>query len=305
MIKIFGHRSPDADSTGSSLIWEWYLTEVKGAEAQAKLFGKPSGEAMFMLDRWSFGLPEIIEDVEDGDDVVIVDTNNASELPDNIGNANIIEIIDHHLLQGGLATKTPIRVTMRPVACTATVMHQLMGADASKMPARVQGLMLTCILSDTLEFRSPTTTDEDRRLAESLADALGIDVPSYAAEMFKAKSDISAIPDAELLRMDSKKYELGGKRLRVSVVETTCPSEVLGRQAGLMGCMDAVAAEDNVDEVLLFVIDILNGESTLLVPNEAVRRIAEKSFGVAADGGLAALPGVVSRKKQIIPNLAL
>ena len=304
MIKIFGHKSPDADSTGSPLIWEWYLNEIEGREAEAKLLGPPNSEAAFMLEHWGFRRPEIIDDVSSEDEVVIVDTNNPAELPPGINDCTIVEIIDHHLLQGGLKTRFPPKITMRPLACTATIMNELMGADAARMPNGVKGLMLTSILSDTLEFRSPTTTLVDRELAEGLAASLGLKIPEFAMKMFEAKSDVSSFTDAELLRLDSKQYEVGGKKLRISVLETTNPSSILDRRESLMSSMNAAADEDGSDAIMLFVVDILTEEATLLLPNDLVRRVAAKTFSVEAKGDALVLPGVVSRKKQIVPYLA-
>jgi len=302
---VFGHKSPDTDSTGSPILWAWYLNEVKGGEAEAVLLGEPNTEAAFMLKRWSLPKPRIIADVEADQPCVIVDTNNPAELPENINAADVQAIIDHHKLVGGLETKGPIDITVRPLACTATIMVDLMGDDAAKMPDWAKGAALTCILSDTLEFRSPTTTDHDRAVAEQLAADLGLSIPDYAAEMFAAKSDVSAFSDAELLRMDSKEYAVGETKFRVSVLETTAPATVLDRKASLMESMTSVAAEDGVDQVLLFVVDILNEEATLLVPNDLVKSVAEKSFDASVDGDAVVLPGIMSRKKQIIPNLAV
>ncbi|MGI3211740.1 manganese-dependent inorganic pyrophosphatase [Roseovarius tibetensis] len=300
---VFGHKSPDTDSTGSPILWAWYLNGVKGTGAEPVLLGEPSTEAAFMLDKWDLPKPRIIDGVEAGQPCVIVDTNNPAELPETINDADVQAIIDHHKLVGGLETKGPIDITVRPLACTATIMIDLMGDDATKMPKAMKGAALTCILSDTLEFRSPTTTAHDKAVAERLAADLGISIPDYAAEMFAAKSDVSAFSDAELLRMDSKEYEVGGTKFRVSVLETTAPDMVLDRKASLMDSMTSVAAEDGVDHVLLFVVDILNEAATLLVPNDLVRTVAEKSFGVTVSGDTVVLPGVMSRKKQIIPNL--
>ena len=305
MIQVFGHKSPDTDSTGSPLIWAWYLTEVKGTPAQAKLLGEPNTEALFVLKHWGLEKPAIIADVAARDAVVIVDTNNPAELPAGINEADIIGIIDHHMLVGGLKTRTPIDITIRPLACTATILHDLIGADLARAPAAIRGAMLSCILSDTLEFRSPTTTPHDRAVAEKLAKDLGVAIPELAAQMFEAKSDISAFSDAALLRMDSKEYTLAGKELRVSVLETTAPSVVLNRKASLMASMADVAKEDGADQVLLFVIDILREEATLLVPNDLVRQMAEASFGCKVSGDTVVLPGIMSRKKQIIPALKL
>jgi len=300
---VFGHKSPDTDSTGSPIIWAWYLNDVKGIPAAPALLGEPNTEALFMLDRWKLDKPQIIEGVAADASVVIVDTNNPAELPADINAADIRGIIDHHKLVGGLETKGPIDIRIEPLACTATIMYKMIGKDMAQMPTDIKGAMLTCILSDTLEFRSPTTTQEDKAIAHALAEDLGIVIADYAAEMFAAKSDVSAFSDAELLRMDSKEYGVGDTKFRVSVLETTAPATVLDRKASLMNTMTTVAAEDGVDQVLLFVVDILNEEATLLVPNDLVKTLAEKSFGATVSGDAVVLPGIMSRKKQIIPNL--
>ncbi|MFV0410116.1 MAG: manganese-dependent inorganic pyrophosphatase [Paracoccus sp. (in: a-proteobacteria)] len=305
MITVLAHKSPDTDATGSPIIWAWYLNEVRKTPARAVLQGTPNTEALWMLTRWNREMPEIVTDLGAGDQVVVVDTNNPAELPANINDAEIIEIIDHHMLVGGLKTRSPINITIRPLACTATIMHDLIGEDLAGAPDWVKGVMLTCILSDTLEFRSPTTTGHDKAVAEKLAADLGVDVSNYAAEMFAAKSDVSAFSEEELLRMDSKEFDLDGKKLRVSVLETTAPQVVLDRKAALVAAMPGVASADGADQVLLFVVDILNEEATLLVPNDYVKQVAEASFGVPVTGDVVVLPGIMSRKKQIIPALKL
>ncbi|SNS19135.1 manganese-dependent inorganic pyrophosphatase [Tropicimonas sediminicola] len=302
-IKVFGHKAPDTDSTGSPIIWAWYLSEIKGTPAEAKLLGEPNTEAAFVLERWNLDKPEIITEAGAGAPCVVVDTNNPEELPADINEADLLQIIDHHKLTGGIETKSPIDITMRPLACTATIMYDLMGDDAARMPEAIKGAMLSCILSDTLEYRSPTTTETDKALAEKLAAELGLNVTDYAAELFAAKSDVSAFSDADLIRMDSKINEVDGVKFRVSVLETTAPQIPLDRKASLMETMKTVCAEDGVDHVLLFVVDILKEEATLLVPNDVVKGVAEKSFGASVSGDAVVLPGIMSRKKQIIPNL--
>jgi len=301
---VFGHKSPDTDSTGSPIIWAWYLNET-GTPARPVLLGEPNTEAAFVLRHWGLDKPEIISDVTADDKVVVVDTNNPAELPPSINDAKLQAIIDHHMLVGGLKTKTPIDITIRPLACTATIMHDLIGDTLAKAPKGIKGAMLSCILSDTLEFRSPTTTAHDKAVAEKLAKDLGISLNDLATKMFEAKSDVSAFSDAELLRMDSKEYNVAGKELRVSVLETTAPKIVLDRKASLMASMEGVAKEDGADQVLLFVVDILREEATLLVPNDLVKQLAEASFGCKITGDTVVLPGIMSRKKQIIPALKL
>lgn len=302
---VFGHKSPDTDSTGSPIIWAWYLSDILGTAAKPVLLGEPNTEAAFVLKHWNLDKPEIIKDVTTADTCWIVDTNNPAELPPSINDANVIGIIDHHLLVGGIKTKSPIDITIRPLACTATIMYDLIGDALTRAPRAIKGAMLSCILSDTLEFRSPTTTPHDRSVAEKLAAELGVSIPDLAAALFAAKSDVSAFSDAELLRMDSKEYTVAGKDLRVSVLETTAPAVVLDRKASLIEAMVGVAKEDGADQVLLFVVDILREEATLLIPNELVKQMAEASFGVSVTGDTVVLPGVMSRKKQIIPALKL
>ncbi|MDC0900493.1 manganese-dependent inorganic pyrophosphatase [Paracoccaceae bacterium] len=305
-VMVFGHKSPDTDSTGSPIIWAWYLKHVKNIDTEPVLLGQPNSEALFMLDYWGIEKPKIIDNLDSGSSVVIVDTNNPDELPENINDCEIQTIIDHHKLVGGLQTKHPIDVVIRPLACTATVMIEIMGADiTTKMPTMIKGAALSCILSDTLEFRSPTTTDLDKSIAKKLAKDLGIDMKSYASQLFTAKSDVSNYTDPELILMDSKKYNVGDKKLRISVMETTKPTEILRRKKSLFKAMEEIEEKEGVDQILFFVIDILKEEATLLMPNNLVKEITEKSFGKSSEGDTIVLPGILSRKKQIIPQLKL
>ncbi|MDE2789772.1 MAG: manganese-dependent inorganic pyrophosphatase [Paracoccaceae bacterium] len=303
MIRVFGHKAPDADATGSAVIWSWYLNAVKGLDARPFVLDEPNNEARFVLDRWNTAVPAILDGVRPGDDLVVVDTNNPDELPDGINDANVIAVIDHHLIAGGLRTRQPIEFIVRPVAATATVMAGLIGDHLDRAPDDIKGIMLSCILSDTLAFRSPTTTPEDEVLAKRLARDLGIGIDEYAETLFAAKSDMSHLTDTELLRLDSKIYGFPSGRFRVTVLETVSPAVPLARKEALMAGMEDVARADGVDEVLVFVIDILRQEATLLVPNDAVRSIARTAFQVVADGDSVRLPGIVSRKKQIVPAL--
>ena len=128
MIKVFGHKSPDTDSTGSPIIWAWYLSEHRKQPAEAKLLGEPNTEAAFVLKKWNLKKPEIISGIAAGDKVVIVDTNNPAELPEGINSADIIQIIDHHKLTGGLETSfLPNTVTNSPIVKRDTVTSVIIG----------------------------------------------------------------------------------------------------------------------------------------------------------------------------------
>ncbi|MFM2381656.1 MAG: hypothetical protein RLZZ76_423 [Candidatus Parcubacteria bacterium] len=306
MIKVFGHLSPDTDATGSAIIWAWYLNTHTGEEAVPYVLGNLNSETQFVLSHWNVPAPQLLEAVAEGDSVVVVDTNNPQELFANINTANITAIIDHHKLVGGLETKGPIDITMRPLASTASVMYDLLGVHTENLPREIAGVMLSCILSDTLEFRSPTTTPHDKDIAEKLAAGLGVQISEYANALFEAKSDISSFTDAGLVKLDSKKFEVGGKNFRVSVVETTRPQSVLDRKAGILESIETLKKEESdIDDVLFFIVDILNEEATVLTYNALVTEVITKSFGVQVAGDTEVLGGIVSRKKQILPALKI
>ncbi len=305
MIKVFGHKSPDTDTTCSAILWAWYLSNHTATPATPFVLGELNKETSFVLNHWKVAQPGLLE-LGKGDEVVIVDTNNPQELPENINDAQIIAIIDHHKLVGGLKTDNPPTVTMRPLACTATLLHDLMGDAAEKLPKEMAGIMLSCILSDTLEFRSPTTTAHDKAVAEKLAKNLGIKISEYAQAMFAAKSDVSDYTDVGLIHLDSKQFEVGGKNIRVSVVETAAPAQVLERKEGIVKAIkELIAQEKDTDDVLFFVVDILKEQATVFAYSDLTKQLVEKSFETNVEDGVAVLPGVVSRKKQILPALKI
>lgn len=306
MIKVFGHISPDTDTTGCAILWAWYLNTHTGQQATPYVLGSLNKETAFVLKRWGIAEPALLENLQKGEDVVIVDTNNPQELPPSVLEANILQIIDHHRLAGGLKTDKPVEMTIRTVASTATVIRDLMKVDVKDLPTDIAGIMLSCILSDTLAFRSPTTTPHDKDLAEKLAVKLGVSIPEYSDEMFAAKSDVSDFTDLGLLHLDSKKFPVGDKNVRISVVETTTPKMILDRKAGIIkGIKEILAEEKDIDDVLFFVIDILKEEATVLTYNEFTKSVVEASFDVTVKGDTEVLPGIMSRKKQIAPALKL
>ena len=308
MIKVFGHISPDTDTTGCAILWAWYLNTHASHEAVPYVLGTLNKETAFILDHWDIPEPALLESVTAQDQVVIVDTNNPQELFSNISETKILQIIDHHRLAGGLSTTAPIDMTIRPLASTATVIYDLLGVHAETMPKNMQGLLLSCILSDTLAFRSPTTTPHDKDVALTLASKLKIDIAEYSSKMFEAKSDVSDFTDLGLIHLDSKKSAVGNKNIRISVVETTDPRMILKRKDSLVAAIQKLVAEEkDIDDVLFFIIDILKEEATVLTYNQFARDIVSVSFGVHVKPSTdtVVLPGIVSRKKQILPALQL
>ncbi len=305
MIKIFGHKSPDTDATGSAILWAWYLNNHTSHKAIPYILGQLNKETSFVLDRWNIAEPELLDELNESDEVIIVDTNNAKELPSNILDTNILRIIDHHMLAGNLSTRKVIDITVRPVACTATIIYDLVGDKINSFPDKMLGLMLSCILSDTLAFRSPTTTPHDKDVAEKIAKKLRVEIKEYSNEMFVAKSDVSSFSDSRIVLLDSKKIDLGDKSVRISVVETTTPETILERKEGILKAIEEIKVEENLDEILFFIIDIFKEESIVFIQNDFVKGMIEESFSVSVDMDTEVLPGVTSRKKTIVPYLKL
>ena len=306
MIHVFGHLSPDTDATGSALIWAWYINEHTGEDATAYVLGELNSETRFVLNRFGVTTPELLPTLAPGSAVTIVDTNNPQELPVNINELSLVQLIDHNKLVGGITTELPATITIRPLACTATVIFDTMGLEISALPESIAGLMVSCILSDTLAFRSPTTTPHDKDVAEKLAASLDIDLMGYANEMFAAKSDVTMFSDSGLITLDSKKYDVGDKNFRVSVIETTTPETILARKDGIIAAIKAcILEESDVDDVLFFIVDIFREEATVLTYSDLAKQVIRASFGVSIEGDTEVLPGILSRKKQILPALKL
>lgn len=306
MVKVFGHISPDTDATTAAIVYAWYLNEHTAHDATPYVLGELNSETCFVLQRFGCMVPELLPELTPGESVVVVDTNNPQELPLNINEMNLVALIDHHKLVGGLTTEVPTDIVLKPLACTATIMHDLMTAQNITIPDNIAGLMLSAILSDTLGFRSPTTTPHDKDVAEKLATTLKVDITAYADEMFAAKSDISSFSDNGLIKLDSKKYEVGNKNFRVSVIETTNTDTVLARKDGIVEAIkQCVAEEHDIDDVLFFVVDIFKEHATVFTYNELTKQVVASSFGVVVENDTEILPGILSRKKQILPALKL
>lgn len=303
MLKVFGHLNPDTDSVSAAIVYAWLLNE-QGQEATSYILSKPNKEALYVLERFGFKKPESLQFLVEGDEVVLVDTNNPAELPDGMAFVTIKEIVDHHKLVGGFATAEPPIITIRPVACTMTVIwHRMQELGVVDIPEDIACLMLAAIVSDTLKFTSPTTTQEDKDLAKKLAEIAKVDVEELAAEMFAAKSDLTGMSARDLLLSDSKVFDMGLKKIRISSLETTDTLPALKMEAEIIADAEVLKQEEGLDGLFFFIVDILNSSATLLLVSDFEKEAAQKAFGAITEGNRMVLPGVVSRKKQMVPPL--
>merc|ERR1712113_562686 len=204
----------------------------------------------------------------------------------------------------GLANAEPLEIDMRPLCSAGSILYARAKAFGLTPPKHIAGLMLSGLLSDSLEFRSPTTTETDKLHAAELGKLAGLDVHEFAKGMLDAKAQVDHLTPSELIMMDTKIFTIGGKKLRVSVMETTKPAAPLAKQQALVKAMQALTTEEKLDACLFFVVDILEESATFVSSSAAATAIVEKAWNknVTKDG-LLVLPGVLSRKKQIIPVL--
>jgi len=215
----------------------------------------------------------------------------------------ITSIVDHHKLCG-ISTESPIEVDIRPLCSAGSVIYERLNTAGIKPTPQIAGLILSCILSDSLEFRSPTTTEADKEYAKTLGEIAGVNVHELAMGMFEAKADISHLSPLEIVNMDSKVFNIGSKKLRVSVVETTAPDRALSQESAIVEACAEACSQEELDDCLMFVVDIINESATVLETTPTAVDIVTAAWPDASfSEGRAVLPGVLSRKKQIVPAL--
>ncbi len=236
--------------------------------------------------------------------VILVDHNHRSQAVDGLEEAELLAVLDHHNL-GDLRTAEPILFVLEPVGCTATIVTEHYRVAGLEPERPIAGLLLAAIISDTLLFTSPTTTDRDRAAAETLAPLAGLETEAFAHELFAARSDFSAATPRELVENNLKSYEFGGATLAIGQAETLATDYFVERKDAFIKELEGLKAKDGYDYALFLATDILRGCSTALYPSSAERRLVQAAFAPDHAGhDTAELPGIVSRKKQVVPPLA-
>ncbi|WP_424950373.1 manganese-dependent inorganic pyrophosphatase [Deinococcus sp.] len=307
MIAVFGHLNPDTDAVTAALVYA-HLLRRQGREATAYRLGELNFETAFVLREAGINAPELLESLPAGHEVALVDHNESAQSLPGLKTLTVTHVVDHHRL-GDLETSQPATLRFDPVGCTATVLLRLHLEANLHVEATDARLLLSAILSDTLHFRSPTTTPADREAVAFLAPIAGVaDVTAYALSLFAAKSDLGDTPASTLLKMDYKVFpfghqDRGAQKWGLGVIETTNPGYVFGRQAELFSAMNAEKAAGGLDGLLLSVVDILAGTNHMLVAGPSEAAVIQAAFGAAVQNGVADLGDRISRKKQIVPTL--
>lgn len=236
--------------------------------------------------------------------VIMVDHNEAKQAVAGIDAAEILEIIDHHRL-GSIETMSPVFFRNQPVGCTSTIIYGLYKAEGIEIEPVIAKLMCSAIISDTLLFRSPTCTKEDKTAAEELAKLADINLKEYAHEMFFAGSNISEKSAKELFTSDYKKFSIGEVTFGIGQVSCMDSDELAQVKKKIFAYMKEQYKTLGVDMLFFMLTDMMLPGTELLYVGDGAGQLAEDALGVKAKDGSVMLPGVVSRKKQIVPQLMM
>ena len=234
--------------------------------------------------------------------VILVDHNEKSQAVNGIENADILEIIDHHRI-GSLETINPVYFRNQPVGCTATIIYQMYMEQGVTPPREIAGLLCSAILSDTLMFRSPTCTPMDESAARQLSQLAEIDIESYAMEMFAAGSDLVGKSSEEIFYQDFKTFHVGDTTFGVGQISSMNQQELTKLQDEIHQYLKDSYTKTHCDMIFFVMTNILEESSTMLFYGEAADALIREAFQLEPEGNRCYLPGVVSRKKQIVPLL--
>ena len=297
---IFGHKIPDSDSIISAIAMS-YLKNKLGIESIPTRQGDINPETQYILDKFDLETPELKTSVS-GEEVYLTDFSDIAQAPDDISEATIVGIVDHHKL-GDLTTSTPLECWIRPVGCTNTIVKEMFDYYDIEIPKNIAGAMMCAILSDTVIFKSPTCTKIDTKITKELASIAQIeDFKSIGLEMFKVKSQVEGVPVRELVMRDYKEFSMNGTKVGIGQLEVVDLAIFDGIKDELLLDIEKFKNENDLDTVLLLLTDIIAMGSEILVASSSDEKI-EKAFDTKIEDGKFWLQGCLSRKKQIVPFL--
>ncbi|PNZ70784.1 manganese-dependent inorganic pyrophosphatase [Staphylococcus croceilyticus] len=298
---IFGHQNPDTDAISSAIIMADFEKLTGNSEATAYRLGDINAETQYALDHFEVKAPELLSDNLEGQNVILVDHNEFQQSAETIADATILNVVDHHRI-ANFETAGPLYYRAEPVGCTATILYKMYKERDFEIKPEIAGLMISAIISDSLLFKSPTCTEEDVNAAKELKDIANVDLDEYGLEMLKAGASTTDKSAEELLDMDAKSFNMGDYVTRIAQVNTVDIDEVLDRKDELEKAMLESSTNEKYDLFVLVVTDIINSDSKILVVGAEKDKVGE-AFKVQLDDGMAFLSGVVSRKKQVVPQI--
>ena len=293
---VFGHKNPDTDSICSSVVMA-NLRSKLGEDVEAVRLGNLNKETEYAFKHFNIEPPRLLDKLDEGRNVILVDHNEFSQSADGIEKANIKMLVDHHRV-ADFKTSEPVYMFSEPVGCTGTILYKLYNMNGVEIEPQMASLMLSSIVSDTLLFKSPTCTEDDKRAAEALQKIANIDVNSYGLEMLKAGTDLDDLTEEQLITLDAKEFNSGDIKFKIAQINTVSIPDVLKRQEKIEEAINKKVKEENLDLFVFAITDILNSNSELIAIGDRTD-IVEKTYKLENNKAFA--EGIVSRKKQLLP----
>ncbi|RAN65418.1 manganese-dependent inorganic pyrophosphatase [Dolosigranulum pigrum] len=300
-ILVFGHKSPDTDAVTSAISFA-YLQNQLGKDVEPVALGEISEETQYALDFFNTEAPRIVTEADSNvEAVMLVDHNEPQQSLDNIDEFEILSVVDHHRI-ANFETAGPLYYRAEPVGCTNTIIFKIYKEHGIDVPKDIAGLMLSAIISDTLLFKSPTCTAEDERAAQELAEIAEVDLQAYGMKMLKAGTNVNSKSAQDILNGDAKSFEMGDKTVRIGQVNVVDVQELLQRKDELIELAETNNVAEGYDLTLLLITNILESDTVGLVVGSGIETV-EAAFNEIVNDYQIKLPGVVSRKKQVVPPL--
>jgi manganese-dependent inorganic pyrophosphatase len=309
---ILGHTKPDTDAVVATMAFEFLCKNWSemGYENPVAVISEPiNPETTYLFNKFNVTVPKQLAptDLNENTQVVLVDHNESSQRMSGLDETQIVEIIDHHKVN--LNFTNPLYLTFKPWGSTCSIIYYLMKKYNVKPDKILASLMLGAILSDTVGYKSATCTPHDQKFGQELAEIAGIsDVSAYTLEIFKAKSNISALTDEQIVKNDYKVFEFmsgsGVMKTMINQLETVEQDLVLTqKKASLLQAMAKVKTELGVDLLFVAITDILKVNTKLLILSEQEQTVAQKAFGGAVVENILDIGPRMSRKKEIAPAI--
>ncbi len=301
-ICVVGHSNPDTDSVTSAIAYA-HLLKAQGQDAVACMQSsadKLNPESATVLARFNLSAPEELMDVA-GKQVALVDFSDIGQGPANLKDAEVVAIVDHHKI-GDVTTNNPIVFNAQPVGCTGTVLNEMYKLAGVAIPKDIAGGMLAAILSDTVNFKSPTCTDADKAAVAELKVVAGVDdTEGLFMDMLKAKSSIAGVSMEDLVFRDYKDFDMNGKKVGCGQLELATLDQVADIREDLYKALETVKA-DGRHTVLFMLTDVVKEGTDLMVVSDDTA-LVEGAFAGKLDGNSMWVDGMMSRKKQTVPNM--
>ncbi|MGH2311529.1 manganese-dependent inorganic pyrophosphatase [Streptococcus uberis] len=302
-VLVFGHQNPDTDAIASSYAFAYLAKNAYKMDAEVVALGEPNEETAFALDYFGVTAPRVVESAkaEGVDTVILTDHNEFQQSLSDISDVTIFGVVDHHRV-ANFETANPLFMRVEPVGSASSIVYRMYKENNLEVPKEIAGLLLSGLISDTLLLKSPTTHMTDHKVAEELANLAGVSLEEYGISLLKAGTNLASKSEAELIDIDAKTFELNGNAVRVAQVNTVDIAEVLERQDAIETAISDAIVKEGYSDFVLMITDIVNSNSEILALGSNMDKV-EAAFNFKLENNHAFLPGAVSRKKQVVPQL--